>query len=1204
MMKSRLSLALMLLGLCPAWLAAAENLLPNPSFEKGSESVASGWRLDFWQPQGQPRSWGGVSDSVAHSGNRAVYMAGTGPGSHAYWSCRDLPAQAGKRYVFSAWVRPHGTISPRSRCQIHVGFQDAKGQIIQDKDHPFYSGWAWTSLYGYSDWVPLGVEVMSPSGSVRMSLTLRFVGVGEAWFDDVALVQSDTAVVPKTPPDVCRGGAVEVPSVAYGDTKVSLEIENPYESALSDLLIAVSGPDGIGGGSQGGVEIQPGADMDVPITVSFPRDLTKRDARVLLTGRYRLGGQERLAQWLVRFAVISADLAEAISEQKWGVSEAPASKSARPLEILGTILTRDGEPQYVSNFATLNLKADDGLAVVCRLSGRGQATGQLDLAWECLDYFFRPATGRIHVDVPEGKSYLAKIDLPEKQVTRIFRSGSEGTGDSFRVLCRLLKGEQEVASGQHDLRLKPALPRNPTLKPLAGRTDRLPVFGKLKLIDEVVCGDPNDLHAMRQGGKGLYTKYTSEPLDYYGGSKRLTYDWWLSYRDSREQFTRVQTILGRSCRVAENWGWFAYRMGRGLVAPGKHYVLGIEYPQDVSRNFLIWNGLDSRASFGFHTGAALGDPHARQRFMQKIDLPLSGEYDRHYSLMTALSPEGWIAIHSLGKVAAPFSHGVAVHAIRLYELGDREALERLEPTVNEPQGLPRRLIGFVSEDARPVADKMGRYRFWGMNMYGPLTLSYCGGSYETNSGFIDWPSKLFGPDNLKNPHALARPGYYRFGTGATEGVLAEGDRTGMAILPVLEYGGTGQLPPEALAVWPDGSPHHYHWGTTTGKDGLRTTRYLKDGTCIDMAHPAVGEDLSKLLMELADLYAAKHNSFGGMILTHRFQAWQISYSDFELRRFAKEHRIELPKKNAGQWVFANHRQAFRQWHYEKKRGNLLRATEALRKVRPDLRLLILNYNGGDDNLHFGTPLYWWDKEKGDELLVPGAVSLPDVDELDFAHMIEDYTRLDIEGLSVGMNPALYSRDEGICNLAIAHYPFLCGNSDYLNHFRTGEGSAICFWWIYNEDAHRNHPQIGWNCPGLHGNEPAGRYCVLDEVLAMAASDPFIMGVRIGSMNRGFPQYAREFAAAYRALPAVASKTVPACDAPEVVVRRYDTPKGTYLAVINTGLGPQAKVVSLKASAIGGRVARNLVTGKTLQSENDIRITLPPVSLTALRIEAK
>ncbi|MHB8996556.1 MAG: hypothetical protein ACYC63_15025 [Armatimonadota bacterium] len=1197
----RLTLSLLLLA--AAANAQNQNLLPNPSLEDGPPRAATGWRGDFWEPTGQPRSTADVSDTEAHTGKRSLHMAGTGAGSHAYWSCRNLPAEAGKRYVLSVWVKPHGVMPPASLCRVHLGFQDAKGEIIQDKDHPYYSGWAYASLDGYGDWMPLALETRAPAGAARMYVTFRFVGIGEAWFDDARLVADETAAVPTPPEGLSQGATCQTPATVAGETYCTLTIRNQHSLPAEGLKITASGPVGLAGQSAEPLTLAPGKTSTVPISVGFPPNLTSRDARVLFTGTYTVGKVAKTAQWLGTFSVVPAALMEAVKTNRWGVTDGAAPAGSPPMETLGLLLTRKGVPQYLSSTETVELRPeDDALAVIVRVNGRAQAEEGQVLRWECLDYFFRSATGQLPVEGLRGRSYLAKVEFPATHVRRLYQAGREAGADRFRLLCRLERAGKEVASDQTDFRLQLAPPAAPRLAALpAGTTEELPVYGRLRLVDVVLCSDENDPHALRQGGRGLHNKYTSDPLDYYGGKDRLNFDWARDYRDDRDQFTRIETILGRPCRVTDNWGWFAYRVGRGLLQPGRRYVLAVDYPEDTSRSFLIWNGLDGSASVGFHTGTALGDPHTRQRFMQKVDLPLSGQYRRHYTLFTPTATEGWIAIHSVGPRADPFSAGIAVNALRLYELGDEAALDSLALRVSEPEGLPRRQLGFIQEDATPSAARLAQYQLLGLNMYAPLILSYGGGTYATNSGYVGWPSKLFGPDGLRNENALAKPPYYRLQPLLADNVLAEADKRGMTVVPLLEYCGTGQLPPEALAVWPDGKPHYYHWGTTTGADGLRTMRYLEDGQCLDMAHPAVGEDLAKMVTELAT-QLGRHPSFGGLALAPRFSAWQISYSDYELQRFARDRNLTLPSQGAGQWVRDHHLQDFYAWHYERKRENLLRATEALRKVNPNLRLMVLNYNGGDDNLHFGTPLYWWDRQKADDLLVPGQVSLPDVSRLNLAQMMEDPTRPDVAGLSVGMNPPLYTKDKGLLNLPPAHYPFLCGNADFLNHFRTAEGSAVCLWWIYNEDAFMNHSALGWNCPGLNGNEPAGRHSMLDEVLAMAASDPVVLAVRMGQLNRGFPQYAREFAAAYRALPAVPSTIIKACADPQIVVRQYETARGTYLAVINTGLGPQSKTVQLRLPAMRAGKVRNLATGEQMLCDKDtIMLKLEPVSLTALYV---
>jgi hypothetical protein len=1187
-----------LVFVCAVAGAQPQNLLPNSGFEIGPARAAEGWDLNFWEPSGQSRSTGEVSDTEAYGGRRSLHVAGTSPGSHAYWSCRNLPAQAGRRYVLSVWVKPHGVMPPASLCRIHLGFQDARGEIIQDQDHPFYQGWAFATLDGWHDWVPLSVATQAPAGGVRMGVTFRFVGMGEAWFDDAQLVADDAAPTPAPPAGLWQGATCRAPQTVAGETPCTLVIRNQHAGPAEDLRVTAGGPAGLTGQSGAPVTIAPGQQAAVPVTVRFPAELSARDARVLFTGTYTVGGVAQTAQWLGSFTVVPAALMAAIQTNLWGLVEGPAPGGAPPLEIIGLLHTREGKAQYLSTGEAVPLRPEgDALAAVVRINGTARANGPQRLQWECLDYFFRPTTGELPVDVPAGRSYLARLDLPDRQVRRLYQTGREAGADRFRLLCRLQRDGAEAVTAQADLRLQPDLPPAPKLAPLSGDTTAdLPVYGRLRLVDEVLCGDAQDPHLLRQGGRGLYNKYTSDPLGYYGGRDRLSFDWALDYRDDRDEFTQVATILGRPCRTTDRWGWFAYRMGRGVLQPGRNYVLAVEYPEDVSRNFLIWNGLDGSTSIGFHTGSALGDPHTRQRFMQKVDLPLSGQYRQQLLRFTPTAGEGWVALHTLGPKAAPFAAGLAAHALRIYELGDDATLDALALHANEPEGLPRRQLGFIQEDATPAAARLVQYQLYGLNMFAPLILSYGGGTYATNSGYVGWPSKLFGPEGVRNPYALARPPYYRLQPLLAEGILAEADKRGMTVLPLLEYCGTGQLLPEALAVWPDGTPHYYHWGTEVGPDGRRRMRTLAEGQCLDMAHPAVGEDLAKLAREIATTLGS-HRSFGGIVLAPRFSAWQISYSDFELQRFARDRKLSLPAQGAGQWVHDHHRQEFHDWHYERKRENLLRAAAALREVNPDLRLQVLNYNGGDDNLHFGTPLYWWDKPRGDELLVPGEVSLPDLSKLDLARMMEDPARPDLAPLSVGMNPPLYAHDRGLLNLAPAHYPFLCGNADFLSRFRTGEGSAVCLWWIYNEDAYMNHPSVGWNCPGLNGNEPAGPYCMLDEVLAMAASDPVVLAVRMGSLNRGFPQYARDFAAAYRALPATPSAVVKATADAQVVVRRYDTAKGTYVAVINTGLGLEGKTVALDTRAVGGRTLRNLVTGEEVRGER-LTLKLPPVSLTA------
>lgn len=1053
-----------------ALLIAATNLLPNPSLEEVSGRFPSAWRTDFWEPYGVPRARGCVTTNEAHSGRFSLQMSGMHPGSQVYLNRREFPARPGRHYVFSAWTKLDTAAAPDGCLRIQMAFKDVAGNRIVPPGSDAYHGSVWRDFSGKTaDWVRIGVGFDAPSNAAAYSVTVRLVGVGTAWVDDLELTDE---------------AGVGVPSPAPGAIAPGFVREEPKAS-------------------------------DHPV------------ARLAATGRLGL------------------------------VDEPVGGKSSG---FKGVLTRRKGTWEFYDRERPAELDAStEKFAILFQRAGGPSEEEPISLDWELLDYFCRRTSGRLSVPaVPEGRYHLTAAVLEPAAIVRLRRTLEEGRGDRFRIAARGWRDEFRLAFHEGTRTSSPLSPR--------GFRD-LPVFGRVELVDEVVCATDKD-HAMRQGAKGFGSKTSSEPLGYYGGSDRLNYDWIADYRDSRETFSSIRTILGRGCRVADDWAWFAYRMGGGLRTD-RYYVLEIEYPEDDSRNMLVSNQLNPRADIGFHTGSALGDPHTRQRFMQKTDLPLSGRFACHRTVFRARRAAGWIGIHSTGRKADPFSRGAAVHAIRIYELGGVEALERLKLPATEPEGLPHRTLGYANEDYMPEPDDLASAAYAGLNAFAPIALLYCGGRYSTGGGEIRWRSRLFDNRTALNPMARKVPEYYNCRGGVLEPFFARANKLGLRLYPIFEYGGTGQLPPEAFARDEKGQPIGYSWGVRPDKDGVRRRHYVSEGLSIDMGHPAVGEDMKALVREFAGIYG-RDPAFGGMLFAVRYQCWQLNAGDD------------------------------RNTHYERKRRNFLMARDALVEARSDAVLGIMNYNGGDDNLHFGSPLFYWGRKTGDEFLRPGEVSLPDLSKVDLVHQMEDWTRVDVAPLSVGMNPRLYREDCNLWVLPPVHYPWLAGNADYLNAFRTAAGSALLMWWVYNEDSAHNHLETQWDAPGLHGNEPAGRFSMLDEVLAMATADPVAMFVRIGSFNRGFPEYARAFAAAYRALPAVRSVVQEVLGNPQgVVIRRYGTGRGTYYAVVDTRLS--AERTTCRIPATGANSLVNLVTREVLEPvQGTFLIETDPVSLQAWR----
>ena len=815
------------------------------------------------------------------------------------------------------------------------------------------------------------------------------------------------------------------------------------------------------------------------------------------------------------------------------------------------------------------------------------------------DAFWRGDGGRTEVALAPGEKRLVYVPVTDRQAER-FR---EVTPDEGLVRGKLYAGDNlidtEMATCFSAVSSAPRPEAERVIPQDIPRTKTDPVWGRLTLVDAVDCAAEIPL---LQGGKSLRAKYTSEPLADYGQGK-LTFDWQLTYHDTTHErgFTEVSQILGKPCREADNWGWFAYLLGQGKVERGQRYLLEIEYPQDLPRMFAV---LSKAGVFtpGFHTGKTLGDPWTRQRFMGVSNFPLSGKFEvwRHAIVVDDFAYR--VSIHSMGDVAGPFSHGVAVRAIRLYKIETPLAEIRPPEIKYPPAPLPRRMLVHLQEDVSPYSvENMRELQIYGLNTYAPIALHYSGkGTGAANTGQVYWESKLFDRERYN----LAGPGQLNKCLEAAAGI-------GMDILPTFEYGGTSMLPEEAFAVQPDGQKSKYYWGTTTDSAGKRILNRIDGWYCIDIAHPAVAADFGRILEEFRPMFE-KYPNIKGIELTHRFASWQISFSDYELDRFAKETGTVIPQgtqPERARWVRENVLDTYYQFFYRKKREVMLAIRDKLRSIRPEMVLHVLNYVS-DDHLPFGEILCRWvmepDVQRDEFLATPGEVCLPDFNDhilslprqnvrLDLRELLEDYRRAD--KIEPGIHPPLYRQDKGIVLWAPVHYEFTAGSPTYLDFFRTGEGVSVANFWIYNEDAKNNLVWGSYGAPGLVATEHAGPFCMLEEVLTTALVDPPRIGIRAGYLKRCFPEYAQSFARAYLALPALPSEVIDSGTGDtEVVVRRIGTEKGTYYAIINRGFDLAGKELRLKCFPQGAKLT-DLSSGETIVAkEGSWKIRLGPVQL--------
>lgn len=186
-----------------------------------------------------------------------------------------------------------------------------------------------------------------------------------------------------------------------------------------------------------------------------------------------------------------------------------------------------------------------------------------------------------------------------------------------------------------------------------------------------------------------------------------------------------------------------------------------------------------------------------------------------------------------------------------------------------------------------------------------------------------------------------------------------------------------------------------------------------------------------------------------------------------------------------------------------------------------------------------------------------------------------------------------------------HRAWSVADADALDAFRTKAGLAMIRHYSLNENMFREGDEknkkdhLGYFVSDV---ELAGPFCMLAETRAMANGDPTHLGYLASSaFNRGFPQYVRNFNAAFLALPALPGTRLPgASPDAEVAVRRIDAGKhGVYFSVANTGYGSKEKLLVKLPDT--GRILNAATGAELVANGNTVTLDLHPCQLMALHV---
>ncbi len=734
------------------------------------------------------------------------------------------------------------------------------------------------------------------------------------------------------------------------------------------------------------------------------------------------------------------------------------------------------------------------------------------------------------------------------------------------------------------------------LTALSGTTIEATPYGNLKLIDTIDCSTPTtfEVHPYLQSAFGTHAQ------DYMTPGVKLT--------------VNVNTILGKGARETATWGWFAYRIGRGKLTPGKSYLLRIEYPEDKARFCPVEVQVGQNyMDVGWKNGISSTDVYD--------NWPLSGAW-QFYDIVVPLGDETtgaggagdgnaqkgfWVYFmdkRKPGYYFSPYAGGPAVASMRLYEISSGSNA----PTVTlPPAGLPQRVMTFDWE-RQPTAvpaDLVEYAKLMGYSAISPVILKWDFANYGD-------PVAGFDSTNVDKANYWVTSKYV-VGSGtapapAIAGVksvhfnyLAATKNSGINYIPRFEYGGSYDLPTSARAI---------------ASNGAAAVPDRFGSWCSDLLNAATYTDMKKFLDSFIKPYTATNPQLTGALWRVREDRMPISYSSADIDIYCADTGTTKPTGYTAAQLAAwastgTNGAAYATWWHGKRADFHHQLVTLMKSYRSDLTLYYYN----------------WDADKF-------SMMLPDLNSADFYAKVASqggptayandraaragYTDTDyINAMTTGdftaalgynrpdyaLHPSLYSSKPGIQLFAPANYLCYANLPNYLNYFQTADGLAVSNCVSYDEIASREpNPKYEGNMilPG------GGPFSMAMELLAYYHGDARTLTYTVYTYGRGFADAHRRFAQAFRALPAVPG-TVVSGTPTNTKVRTYSTSNGTYVGIAYKGYAAGTFNIDVPGTWTAANTVTNLVTNTTIPTvivsgKIRIPITAGPMELDSFLIQ--
>ena len=789
------------------------------------------------------------------------------------------------------------------------------------------------------------------------------------------------------------------------------------------------------------------------------------------------------------------------------------------------------------------------------------------------------------------RQYLRWARVPVEITTRYLRIELKSPGANFAeiALYEFTPEAYRAMLARKEAEAKERAARDAATKQaqeeMARRPWReLPPFGRVQLVDEVDCGTAEPGHQFRESPAGA---------------------------------SRVETILGRPCRVMRpvegEASYMAFRIGKWkLLKPGAAYVLAVDYPEDAPRSVIVMNG-GNETSRGFHTGTTLGDAlHSKyvNSNPESLRVPLSGRHetctlgfnlhDRFPDLAfirgakerTLAAEDGFdVVIAQFSRDNDPTSAGAAVSRIRLFEVADEAALTQALRL--PPAPLPRRHIFWREEMADGVIEgekdiergvknrldwyryKADQMRFLGINTYSKDLLEFgaCQHWDPTPHGGNDWVHFAGSKKDL---------------WGQIVALMGERD---FGVLPYYEYAGSRGY--KSLGYQRRCKP-------LTRDDAYTHISWVENANA-DITDPDTYADFKKML-DLTVVRLKDKARFEGIWLRPRWQL-PMSFADATRQRFAAEVNGGKAVSRAELIADKALLQRYEDWWFAKRREFLVAVRDYLRQQGLPEAMVLFTAEAGEPGTQFATwekrvvtdDLQSWSRVlagpehcRDNKPVVPLTVERVVREDLYLEALQSaplNWGNWEVHHANPPADPARYHDTPGVLLTHCFNRSYTVASLRTFETFRGPGGLALVRHYSLNENMafdRADKEKLGYFVADF---ERAGPACMMAEALAVANGDPTMLGYLMGNnYGRGFPQYVREFNVNFLALPALPSERLKdACDDPEIVVRAIRTPThGTYFAVVNTGF--RSKHRAAVRLSVSGEV-QEAISGKRLATQN-------------------